>query len=115
MHAPRFDALVRSLLRGSRRDHMRWLLGSAFAGTLVPLRSALIDAKKKKPKKKKKKPRTDECANACPAGFFCCAVGEPFCCPTRGLPVCCPFGCCPDDPRIGCGPTPDLPCVDNFA
>lgn len=117
MDASPFDSLVRSLARKSRRDHLGWLAASAVAAALIHLDPEVSKAKNKKKKKPKKKPKktTDECANACPAGFLCCAVSEPFCCPIEGLPVCCPFGCCPDDPRIGCGSVPELPCVDNFA
>src|SRR5262245_28737753 len=110
MDAKRFDALVRSWGRRSRRQGVQFLTGLVLGGLVTPFGTQPTAAKPKKtPKKKKKKQR---CGGGCPKGFYCCS-GDGFadrCCPYL-LGQCCPFGCCVLDPNMVCGASESAPCV----
>jgi hypothetical protein len=109
MDAERFDQLARTLLTATSRRGLGLLL---VGGTLV--RAEVVDGRKKpkKPKNPKNKDKIpcEKGGHRCPAEKpICCGVSA-TCCP-GALANCCKFACCPNDPAIVCGTTPDTPCV----
>jgi hypothetical protein len=138
MESARFDALVRSWQRRSRRDSLRWLAGAAIGGPL-----ALLGLSETGARRKKKKKRRAACTASC-AGKFCgddgcggacgvaCTGGKacqsgscvcpgntqecngsciaPCAAPTVRNPVTC--GCCLANTQT-CGQPTDAPCCSG--